>query len=179
MTSKAFDEFVKNANTSRIPDKDWAGKELAQWRHYLSIFYAQVESYLKSYVNDGQIALEEGEKEFNEESIGIYTARMLTIHVGGERVKLTPIGTNLIGAKGRIDMEGTRGKVRFVLVEAQSYGTGMTAAITTDGRPPVAAVHERRDTIWKWKIATSQPHLKYLELNEDTFYGALMEVARG
>ena len=115
-TSKKFDEFVERQSADN-PDThlDWVAKK-QEWLKKLELFFDQIESFLKPYIDQQKITLQFGKKEIWEEFIGQYQAKVAWITLGKQQIRLEPIGTNLIGAKGRVDMIGPCGKVKFVLV---------------------------------------------------------------
>ena len=56
-------------------------------------------------------------KTISEDPIGSYPVEEMHIQIKNKEVVLDPIGTNIIGAKGRVDMKGSAGIVKFVLVQ--------------------------------------------------------------
>ena len=86
----------------------------------------------------------------NEELLGSYATRSMGIKLGEQHVVLRPVGAMLGAGSGRIDLEGHRGKVRFV----------------------------RPDAAGGWKIATKDGELPaYEDFNEDNFFAALLEAS--
>jgi hypothetical protein len=83
---------------------------------------------------------------------------------------LTPIGTVLIGSKGRIDMSSSAGEVKFVLVEKDSKDPFKFKKSMNDRKKSANSLS------LQWKISTSPPSIKFIELNEESFSDALMEV---
>lgn len=108
----------------------------------------------------------------NEEQTGTYQAPQVEITVGSAVVKLKPIGAFLIGAWGRVDMEGPRGVCRFILVPKRATTT-LFAFRTEPGSHQVASA----DLVWK--IMPTPPEMHYVELNGDVFLEMLMKVVRG
>ncbi len=136
MANKRFDEFIKRqASHTQSTKFDWAA-ELIEWINYLDKFYETIESYLKPYVDKGKVKISYSKKKIFEENIGEYEARAATISLGTNKLKLDPIGTMLIGAKGRIDMIGPNGKIRFVLVDSAISGPRVEVRIYTKGEKP-------------------------------------------
>lgn len=178
MGKKEFDEYLKK---QRIGVEagiqiDW-GKKRDQWLGYLDSFYKQVEGFLSEYTKSGDVRFDYSEKDIHEEFIGQYRARALQIRIKNKDVLLDPVGTNLIGAKGRVDMSGDAGKVRFVLVDKDLSGPGMSITINTEGEPGSIEADKGSGRIeWTWKIATSPPRVEYIEMNAESFFDALMEV---
>jgi hypothetical protein len=178
MGKREFDEYLKKrrADTKAVMQIDW-GKKRDDWLQYLDDFYNQVEEFLGEYRESGDVAFNYGEKDIHEEFIGRYRARSLRIRIRDKDVVLDPVGTNLIGAKGRVDMIGDAGAVKFVLVDRRLDGAGVSVAIKTqDEQRQVEEEKEPDDVEWAWKIATPPPRIKYIEVNAESFFDALMEV---
>ena len=169
MGKKDFDEFLEKdrENTQIEPRVDWA-KRKDEWLEYLGEFYEQVEEFLSEYVASGDVITEYEDKYINEELVGRYPAQSLHLRIRGRDVILDPVGTNLIGARGRVDMAGPAGTVRFVLIGWDD--------IRVRVRPETGAEAEKKMPEWMWKIATPPPGIKYLDLNAESFLDALMEV---
>lgn len=173
-----FDEFVARQSAVAQPEVDWVRKK-EEWLSFLSDFYAQVEKFLHEYLSSGQIKLRCRTTKIVEEYIGEYEANTTVIDIGRSQITLDPIGTNLIGAKGRVDMNGPNGKVKFVLVDRNASSPGIWSRVWIHGEephpePPKVAVVE-----WAWKIVTAPPNIQYIELTQESFFDALMEVANG
>ena len=177
MTNQLFSEFIQQQNV--IPKKDtvdWEA-ELDEWKKYLHTFHKQVEGYLQPYIASGQIKLERENIDIHEENIGTYEVDTLNITVGNQTITLTPIGTNLIGAKGRIDMVGSNGTVIFILVPKDANNPKISVQIRSQNEPQ--KTQQQTTSTWTWKISTPPPRISYLELEEESFQAALMEVVNG
>ncbi len=176
MSKKSFEEFVNEQTAmSKKGGVDWA-KTLSEWREHLGEFYQFVEGFLAKYVADGKISVQRKKKSINEEFIGTYDVDALFVSIGGIVVRFDPIGTVLLGVKGRVDMIGPRGTVRFVLVDKDSSGPRDAIRIWTEGETPPARKPVNK---WVWKIATPPPRVKYLDLEPEAFDRAMMEVVNG
>jgi hypothetical protein len=115
-----FKQFVDRQQQRAAVDDavDW-NNERDDWLNHLRQLYARVADYLTEYVNTGAITLRESTKELNEENIGAYKAQRLSIVIGSQEIILDPVGTLLIGSKGRVDVTGSAGKSRLVLIDCQ------------------------------------------------------------
>lgn len=160
-----FAEFVKRQQVSLNgeTDVDWA-KEREEWLDHLATLYQSIELFLKDYLDQGAIRISYRAIDLNEEEIGHYTAREMMIQIGRQQVTLIPIGTMLIGTKGRVDVEGTAGRGRLVLKDKRST------------RPEI---HKGKVIEWVWKISTPPPSISYLDLTKESFFDLLMEVTNG
>jgi len=69
----------------------------------------QILGFLREYIKAGTISYGFTEIELNEPDIGIYLAKRMDIKIGRQSVSLVPLGTMLIGCKGRVDAQGPAG----------------------------------------------------------------------
>jgi hypothetical protein len=174
MSNKKFEEFL-NQQTENADSKpiDW-DKKRANWIRDLGAFYGSIESFLKPYIEEGKIKMAYGKKKIFEEHLGEYEAKNAMIFLGSNKVKLEPIGTNLIGVEGRVDLIGPNGKVKFFLINKATKAQ----KISVCEQPPLAEENGFEEEC-TWKIATSPPNLIYFDLEQNSFFDALMEVANG
>lgn len=169
-----FDAFVREqleASASAGLPLDLA-KEKAMWLEKLDQLYALVKSSLSAHTKTGSIALRFVETKLTEDWLGTYIAPGLHIAIGMQLVKLKPIGTVMLGSRGRVDMMGPRGITRLILVPRDAI-TPRVRAIT-----PLDEGLAASET-WSWKIATPPPHITYIALTTETFREALMGVVNG
>lgn len=179
MMNHAFEDFVsKWSETSKKDEIDWQAR-LNEWQASLSAFYQKVEGFLQPYIKSGKIILIKKSIRLVEDYIGPYEVDALDLSLGNAKITLTPIGTNLIGAKGRVDMRGPKGTVRFVFVPQDLSGpkTDIQIHPAEEGAPQKRAT--RPVSGWEWKISTPPPMISYFNLVEESFQSALMEVVDG
>ena len=115
MADISFDEFVNQQVAKAKPSTDCI-QERDNWIHHLDKFYQLVKGFLRKYIEQDKVHIAWTTKQINEEYIGTYEVASLEVLIGAVKVHFDPIGTNLIGAKGRVDMHGPHGTVKFVLV---------------------------------------------------------------
>lgn len=173
-----FEAFVRAQQPSAQSDIDW-NKQRDEWLTLLDRLYKQIEMLLGEYVEGGQIHLRYQDVTINEEDIGTYQARRLVIKIGGKEIVLEPIGTLLIGSKGRVDVLGPAGRARLALVDKDSTRPHVRVTVQVDPRRPPAPEPPAKSPQWTWKIVTSPPAVHYIELTRDSLFRALMEVAGG
>jgi hypothetical protein len=174
-----FDAFVKRQQQVAREPVDWA-HERDEWLQHLRELYNMIEAFLKDYTASGEIELLYKEVPLNEENIGSYMANQMTVKIGPQEITLKPVGTLLIGAKGRVDVIGPAGLTRFVLVnkDASRPTIKVTAIVNGQKNKPVPE-ESSKPIIWTWKIATPPPRIEYIELNQESLYRALLEVVNG
>lgn len=183
MGKEKFEEYLKSQQNMKNEPIDWELKK-EEWVKDIEVLLNQIKGYFEKYKDN--VSLEEQILSINEEYLGIYATKKLIIKFNNDTVTFTPIGRNIIGAKGRIDMEGKAGKVKFVLVGEHSSSPKITMTIISNKQEQEAYEQKikEQEEIEKqekdvWKISTPLPKIKYLELNEDSFFDALMEVING
>lgn len=165
MTDISFDDFVDQQLAKTEPSINWSQRR-DDWVDHLVVFYHLAEEFLRKYIEQDKVHLMWATKQINEEYVGSYDVASLEIQIGVVNVRFDPIGTNLIGVKGRVDMHGPNGTVKFVLVPE----TASSPMLPKDELEPV--VEE-----WVWKISTRHPNIRYIKLVEESFLSAIMEVA--
>ncbi len=181
MNKKSFDDFVNeqtdpaNGGETHID----RAKRISEWKQDLDALYTTVESFLAPYVKNKKIELRYSKKKIHEELLGSYEARVLSVLIGSTRVRLEPIGTLVIGSKGRVDMVGPMGTARLVLVQKGLSAPKITVQVWTGIKKPPITKSLESITDWEWKIATRPPRITYTDLTADAFYAALMEVVNG
>jgi hypothetical protein len=182
MDVKEFDEFVKRQQkvAAGIASVDW-DSERKEWLDSLDKLYKKIESLLHKYVSSGQIQLGFRSVELNEENIGSYPAKQMVLKIGPKSVVLEPIGTLLIGSKGRVDIIGPAGKAQFLLVDSKASGPASLIHVTVgraDSFPP-APTKSTREIKWEWRIVTRPPERRFIEITQQTLFQLIMEVANG
>ncbi len=186
-TGAQFKDFVERQQRSASVASavDWA-KQRDEWLESLQQLYSRIAEYLDEYIKSGAITLRRSTIDLNEEDIGAYQAERLTIAIGAQEIVLTPRGTLHIGSKGRVDVEGSAGNSRLVLVNKNITDPRQMVHVTTTtvrpgGKPTPSrappALPEKID--WVWKVVSRPPIMQFLELNRDTFLEMLLEVSNG
>ena len=172
-----FDVFVKAQQTGPEDAANWA-HDLEEWLRCLDELYKRISSYLSRYIKSGEIKQTFREVMLNEENIGSYAARQMILRIGRQEVTLTPVGTMLVGMKGRVDVVGSAGETRFVLVNSEAYGIRVAWG---NPRRPGASTPEAppKETKWAWKIETRPPAIRYVELTPQSLFDVLIEVSNG
>jgi hypothetical protein len=184
MTRDDFRDFVeKNSQEQKTTERiDWS-KQREEFLSHISRLYLEIQGFLKEFIDSGKIVMKPSDISLSEEFVGSYKAPRMTILIGNKEVTLTPIGTNLIAAKGRIDMKGRNGiVVKIVLVDSRMKGLRdhIKASTRMAGAAEIAEPKTEAESTqieWKWRLLTAPPTSKYLEMNESNFLEALMELA--
>jgi hypothetical protein len=114
-SNQLTDFLLSRQQRAPANDIDW-GERLREWIDAVERLYEKVtgellaDSIAKSLVTVSRI-----EKEIQEEYLGAYRIPELILKIGGEAVRFSPKGRNIIGAKGRVDLIGELDAMTLVL----------------------------------------------------------------
>lgn len=104
--------FHEKKQKARAANIDWAARRDA-WLSAVSALYRTVEEdYLKDAREDVEIT--RPTRAVTENYIGEYQVPELVLRVGDEQVVFSPKGTNVLGAQGRVDVQGDRGDATII-----------------------------------------------------------------
>lgn len=160
MTRNQFDDFVnQQVSDASETNIDWQ-KEFEEWKSYLAELYDLVSKFIEKYVTERKMQITREKARISEEHVGPYDVDSLIIRIARNRIKLLPIGTIIIGAKGRVDMIGPKGKIRFVLVDKNSSAPQITVRVSVNGKAPLPEETKPTKIEWRWKISTPPPAIK-------------------
>ena len=182
-SKKHFDDFLKKEEEKKNPVIDWEARK-QEWINHLETLYKNISEWLEDYVASGKIKLEFSDYQLYEEALGSYNVRKLDIHLGNNIATLTPIGTFLIGARGRVDIKGMRNVIKLILVDKESKKPNISVRIVLSDEEEKKYQEEqknkpKKEMNWTWKITTNPPNIKYTELDQDTFFESLIKVMNG
>ena len=182
MAEQDFSEFITRKTA---PDQsesgrviDWT-KRREDWLQELDALYARMEDHLKPYTQAGEIQIERTRIQLTEDHLGSYEADKLTFKIGREKIMAKPIGTLLIGARGRVDLSGPLKTLKIVLLA--EGGPVLTTRIEhgdvseESSRPMVRGNVEEAG----WYIETPPPESVVVAFGEHSFRHAIMEVSDG
>ncbi len=185
MGPNAFAEFV--ARQQPTPEEaaiDWAA-ERDEYLRKLDLLYRQVDGFLEEYIADGSITRRVSQVSLTEEDIGTYSAPRMEIRIGRQTVSLDPVGTLLIGSKGRVEAVGPSGRAPILLVNAKLKHAADMIKVTAGagGTHPQPHPPSAEPISWTWKIIARNPSLKggfgFVDLDKESFLSLLMEIANG
>ncbi len=178
MAGTDFDRFVQRQTERKQKSEAFdAKRELKEWREKLEQLYASIEDFMAGYIKGGVAKIDFEPIEINEEFSGIYTVNQLILTIGPSAIKFKPIGTMLIGSKGRVDVIGPLGTARFVLVDKNLKHAGqmIRVSVTVEGEAPPK--EEARAPDWTWKLVSPAPDMRFIDLDQATFFDVILSVA--
>jgi hypothetical protein len=88
--------------------------------------YEQIEALLAGPIQQKTVKLQRRSKQLTENYIGTYSVDDLILVIGGEQVRFSPRGRNIVGAAGRVDVVGERGEAALILQPDSSWGVVQT-----------------------------------------------------
>ena len=114
MTTQQLEQFFrKKAKRSASPD---SARIRRRWIHSVTTLYDEIEfKFLAKLIKDKVATISRRSKTLFEEALGEYNINDLIIKVGDDIAVFSPKGRLIVGAQGRLDLEGDRGVVTFVL----------------------------------------------------------------
>ncbi|HJX83083.1 MAG TPA: hypothetical protein VJ723_01920 [Candidatus Angelobacter sp.] len=174
--NEKFEEFMRRQQEP-IHSANW-NEERNEWLRRLDDLYSCIGSFLSKYE---QIKTEYRDIRLEEEYVGSYTTKQMVLKIGRQTVNIVPIGTVLIGSKGRVDVVGPIGRTQIVLVnsKAKSPLDLIRFDISIGDKPRAAAKEVPQSIQWAWKIVSRPPERRFEELTRETFYKVLMDVTGG
>lgn len=187
MNKEDFEKFLKdNAVIEKEEVKiDW-DKEKKEWLDFINSFYTQIQEWLEEYKQKGLIKYSYTQKNITEDNIGSYYAKKMDLILAGKCLTFDPIGTLLIGTKGRIDLIGPKGTIKFLLADKLSKGLEFkfTSTVITGNDSEKSLEKEQKvdekSIEWVWKILERHTsRISYVEFTEENFFEALMELTSG
>ncbi len=84
--------------------------------------YKQIETLLGEPIQQKTVKLQRRSKQLTENYIGTYAVEDLILVIGGEQVRFSPRGRNIVGAAGRVDAVGERGEAALIVLPDSSWG---------------------------------------------------------
>ena len=178
MGKQDFEKFLLSQTAPVRPD--FNSKEiLSFWREQLNVLYQDIQSWLLEYGD--KINFQFMETELTEELLGSYIVPSASIIVGNKQAQLIPVGTILIGTKGRVDLSGPAGTAKFILADRDVTRPKIILEEFISEADREEKRREKQEqsnlpTDWVWKATTSAPHIKYTTLTQDIFLDCLLGV---
>jgi hypothetical protein len=106
----------------------------------------------------------------------------MIVTIGRKAVRLEPVGTFIIGAKGRVDVLGPQGRsARLVLMDSEVKRVSdlIKVSVFTGPPPPPPPARDPSTVRWVWRIMKQAPQMEIIEINKETFLNLLAEIANG
>jgi hypothetical protein len=161
------DKKLKQSQTNPI---DWE-KHKETWLEQVRLFYQNINDWLKDIPS---IKIENQGTWITEEYIGRYQVDRQLIYLGDTLISLTPRGTLIIGARGRIDINSSNNKQAMLILEKK--GERPTVIFTNASEPPPPKPEpETKD--YEWLIVRERKAKDFTVLNEETLADLIADFA--
>jgi len=179
MTNSKFDEFVQQQNNNEDDSVFDPKQQLNEWFDYLDVLYKNITSFMKTYLDKNQAEISYDNITLTEDFSGSYEIRRMLLKIGRSTITFTPIGTMLIGAKGRVNVQGPSGGARLILMNENVTTASqlITVRVSKPGEAP-PALPKAKDINWTWKIMPFAPKRDFIDLTEDSFLEMILTVAK-
>lgn len=102
----SLEEKLKKISSGRKKndaEADW-NRQRDIWTDRVDMLYRDIRNWLKSYIDKNYMSLHFYEITLSEEPIGKYDISVLEIDLGEASAVFRPVGRNIIGADGRVDI---------------------------------------------------------------------------
>lgn len=94
---------ISSVTKKKDIETDW-DRRRETWTEQVGALYKHIGKWLQTYIEKNYMTLHFYEITLTEEHIGKYDISVLEIDLGGPSVVFRPVGRNIIGADGRVDM---------------------------------------------------------------------------
>ena len=121
----AITEFLRQQKKAGSPRR--RAQRQKEWLDAVEGLLRHMQSWLAEAQREKLIKIRPDKIKITEENLGTYTAPYLVFTAAGKIVKVKPIGSTIIGADGRVDMESANGTFMFLYLADQDkwvYGVG-------------------------------------------------------
>lgn len=110
----AITEFLRQQKKASSPRL--RGQRQKEWLDAVEGLFRQIRSWLAEAQREKLIKVHQDTIKLAEEPLGTYSAPCLILTAAGKTVKVKPIGSTIIGADGRVDMESANGTFMFLYI---------------------------------------------------------------
>ena len=185
MTDLSFDEFLgKKIKSEKINGTiDWNGRREA-WVEQINKLFIELENIFKPYKDKGMI-VQCVPMTLYEDFLGTYNAQYLILQVGNDLVKISPVGSLIIGAFGKVIVEGPKGKFVLLLKDNEQVPKFKVEIVPEDGGGEKKLKEDtsgERLTLSekisrsKWYLYLKRKEKRLVEFNEGSFKKEIMNI---
>jgi hypothetical protein len=121
----AITEFLRRQKETDSPHRQ--AQRQKKWLDAVEGLFRDIRSWLAEAQREKLIKIHPDKIKITEESLGTYTAPYLVLTAAGKTMRVKPIGSTVIGADGRVDMESSKGTFMFLYIADQDkwvHGVG-------------------------------------------------------
>lgn len=163
-------------------------EQIEEYKNLVDDLYKIALDPIQELINEGLIQESREEILINEELLGEYKIDALVLTINNKKIKFEPVGTMLIGSKGRVDVTGPFGKERFLLIRKGVKSPSDLVKVTfhVSGAPKQEEEKKREEnkkpsiSDWEWKTMPSDSRwVKFNDVNADTMTDIIMRMING
>ncbi len=110
---KSITEQIKKEENDKLDIK----RNIDEYNENLEKFYTTIKNALDSLIRESLCSISEKTFQLDEELLGTYNAKGLSIEMAGQKISVEPYATMLIGSKGRVDIKSRRKMISFLLLK--------------------------------------------------------------
>ena len=118
----SFTEFLRSKKDEEQAESVNLEKRKSEWLNALNNLFTQIKSWLAEPIAQNLMTIGEEPIELDEYRIGSYQASRLVLKVGHDTVYIEPVGTIILGAKGRVDVKTGGVSFKIVLTDKEEWG---------------------------------------------------------
>ena len=115
-------EFLRTKQQQERAEGSSLEKRKEEWLGSLTKLFIQIKTWLAEPVSQDLIEITEESFELDEYKIGSYKAPRLVLHAGHDSVSIEPVGTIIMGAKGRVDVKASGNSFKIILTDKNEWG---------------------------------------------------------
>ncbi len=97
------DKLQKLNESKQSSAIDWESRK-TEWQKAVQTVLTEIKEWFKPYIESGLFQIVETEKSITEEYLGTYNTNQLEFQFNSFRLVFEPMGRNILGAMGRIDV---------------------------------------------------------------------------
>lgn len=117
-----FMEFLRDKQSQEEQEAQSLVQRREEWLTSLRTLFDQIETWLAEPTAEKLVKIVKRTIEIDEYKIGRYEVPQLLLYVGHDVVRVEPVGTLIIGAKGRVDLKAASGSRKLVLTDQGGWG---------------------------------------------------------
>jgi hypothetical protein len=155
-----LEQFLREQQSTDEQKQDWDQRR----QEFLTAaqgLLGNIQEWLQPLAGKGLVEFAAKAAEIDEWHIGRYKAPGLLAKVGGTEVQFVPVGAEVVGALGRVDVVGPKGRIPLLL-----------RTVTTPAPGPSKETGPRL----LWQVTTPPPKVRYIDLTRDTLAQAIRGV---
>jgi hypothetical protein len=117
-----FTQFLRSKKAEEQAEGENLQRRKSEWLRSLEKLFSKIEEWLSEPVSQDLIKLGRETVALDEYKLGTYNAPRLVLQVGHETVYVEPVGSIIIGAKGRVDVKRGGTSFKLILTHEDKWG---------------------------------------------------------